>query len=464
MPQIVEEYRRDRGALLAPRWENDTLFVEGYICRPGVYEYKNADGTITRELIRDEMLKDCAVQLARLPCTLEHPEKDVDARNWQEIAVGDAADEVIIEDNGYQRVKMAVRRKDAQQDVLNKKRKECSPGYLAKIDKTPGEHPEYGRYDAEQVGRTYNHIAFVTDARGGPRIAVRLDDGAELVTTIRGDQAVEQPTRGDPMAREDIDPRVWRYLALRGVNVARVDSAEQALRFVMDSAGVAPQNNLPPGSQPMTGDMGGPSYMGGDMGGPPQMPTPDAGGGQFPMTPDGQPMYQDAEGNPLTQDQYMDMLEQENDEYRKQLEGDAEESAMQDLTPMAEDMDVPVEKKDSAYDVALKLAGKRLGMELHPQTSPDFVWGVIQTIRKDSGLEQPGQGRAAGQEAWNQARRDSRDPDNVRRRVDAARSGGVHPSSRQDGDDGQVISLEDVWEARQRANFQARRDAARGVR
>ncbi len=391
MSDIVYERRMDRGSLMSPMWVGETLFVDAYVCRPGIYEYVNQDGTKTRELIRPEMLQESAIGLARLPCTLEHPESDVTVANWSEVAVGDSAEEVIIEDNGYQKVRMAVRRKDAQQDVMSGKRKECSPGYLAKIDRTGGRHPEYGEYDTEQVGRTYNHIAFVQDARGGSRIAARIDSAEPvrwMVDVIRGDAAPNSPPNpGTDM----VTPALLNLLALFKVDTRRVDSDDQAVRLLRDEI-IRRDTGMDPRMQDED----------------PKPPEGDSGS-----------MYMDAEGNPLTVDEYVQGLEDENRQLRDMIEHDAEESAMDELEPMAEDEEVEVKKEDSAIDLGRRIASKVLGEELHPDTSPDYIWGVLRA-RRDS---KKADGRGRGRDAWEQARNDSKDPNNQRRREERRDSG-----------------------------------------
>lgn len=431
---IVTEYRRDRGTLLAPKMVGDILFVQGYACKPGILEYRNDDGTITRELVEASTLEESAAGLARQVLTLEHPRNDVDNTNWSELAVGDTDKDVVIEDNGYQRVTMAVRRRDAQQEVLNGKTRELSPGYKATIDKTPGEHPEYGRYDAKQIKRVYNHLAIVREARGGHSIAIRTDGepelpAAELVNTIRGDSAVKPPTTGGESM--PLSQAIKSQLALRGIDVTRIDSAEDALLAILMRKDMGP---MQPPTQDMEQEDAGPDY---------------------PTNEDGSPKYLDDEGNPMTMDAYVEQLENDNQMMLEQLQGDAEEEAMDELEPMAQDMGVEVQKGDSAYALAHRMAGHLIGEELHPETSPDFIWGVIQKHRKDSGYEDRKDGRAAGREAYQVARRDSQTPANRHARQ------AVRDAHREDN--GTRGGLGAIALRGYQDEFKRRKDAARGV-
>lgn len=173
--------RYDRGdALLSPHVTADGfLLFTGRTAKPGVYRYRQADGSVVRELVPASTLHDSESlgTLGRAPVTLEHPDEDVDPDNVERFGVGDVDGDVRVEAAGYVTVKLAVRRADAIAAV-GKGKHELSPGYAVVIDATPGVHPEFGAYDAIQVARRYNHLAIVDAARGGPDIRLRTDSDA----------------------------------------------------------------------------------------------------------------------------------------------------------------------------------------------------------------------------------------------------------------------------------------------
>lgn len=217
------QHRADRGALLAPRVRPDgTLLVEGYAAREGVLDYRRADGTVRRELVPTATLLDAAKGLARAPVTLEHPAGGmVTPENSGDLLVGDVDGEVAVEDGGFVRVKMAVRRRDAI-DAVRAGKQELSPGYRVQLDETPGVHPVHGRYDAIQTKREYNHLAIVDRARGGAEVRLRADE-AELVTTIRADAAPSVTTK-----RGTMHAGLVKLLALLGVT-PHADSDDAAI-------------------------------------------------------------------------------------------------------------------------------------------------------------------------------------------------------------------------------------------
>ena len=152
------------------------ILAEGYAAKPGVLVYRRADGGVFRELVMEDEIAsaESLETLARKPVTLEHPEEDVAPGNVKRLAVGDLDGEVMVMDNGYIKVKMAIRDRAAIDEVMRGK-VQLSPGYTCRVDATPGVHPEYGPYDGIQRERRYNHLAIVSVARGGPDIRLRLD-------------------------------------------------------------------------------------------------------------------------------------------------------------------------------------------------------------------------------------------------------------------------------------------------
>jgi uncharacterized protein len=176
-------HRYDRGELRnAVRTDEGYYLVEGYVSRPGVLEYRQDDGSIRRELVLPEELHraDSLSTLARKPVTLEHPPEFVGPENVDKYGVGDTDGEVEVEAmNGFVKVKMAVRRKDGI-EAIDRGIKELSPGYTVDLDETAGEHPQYGRYDAIQRNRRYNHTAITVAGRAGAQVALRADSAVQI--------------------------------------------------------------------------------------------------------------------------------------------------------------------------------------------------------------------------------------------------------------------------------------------
>ena len=150
------------------------VLVEGIAVKECVLDYTAPDGSTFREYVPLQTILDSAAAIAHLPVTLQHPDEDVTPDNVDALAVGNVDSEVVVEDGGYTRVKMAIRARRAI-DAISAGIHELSLGYQVQVEQTPGRHPEFGDYDAVQVARRMNHIALVDQARVGPEARIRFD-------------------------------------------------------------------------------------------------------------------------------------------------------------------------------------------------------------------------------------------------------------------------------------------------
>lgn len=232
---VVTVERFDRGALRrAVRTEEGYCLVEGYVSRPGVLEYVQADGSVRRELVLPEELHraDSLMTLGRKPVTLEHPTVDgqpilLDPQSVAEHEAGDVDGEVEVDGlNGFVKVKMAVRRQDAV-DAIDRGIRELSPGYRVDLEQIAGEHPEYGRFDAIQRNRRYNHVAITRAGRAGAEVALRADSAMQaspFFETDKGifvmpknlDELIDQRFKEHDKARTDAETFHQAYDNLKG--------------------------------------------------------------------------------------------------------------------------------------------------------------------------------------------------------------------------------------------------------
>jgi hypothetical protein len=247
------EYREDRGELLRPVRRGNLLLVEGVAAKEGVLEYRRADGSVRRELVRADTLKRAAMSLARAPVTLLHPDpqqhpQGVTEDNYGELGVGDVDGEILIGDGGFTRVKMALRRRDAITAVESGDARELSCGYRVRLDETPGEHPTYGRYDAEQIERTNNHLAVVPVARAGHEARVRVDGAVATTVISAGPSPAPNPSGAKPHGAT-VNSKFLRLLTLLGVTSqvnsddAAIDAACSALDARRDAADKADRDH-----------------------------------------------------------------------------------------------------------------------------------------------------------------------------------------------------------------------------
>lgn len=222
--------RYDRSAAMMPaeRTREGYLRVPARVAKPGVLEYRDSNGNITLELIDEDELHnaDSLRSMASKPVTLEHPLEEVNPDNISSLSVGDVGEriEILSDDGGFVQIVMVIRRRDAIEAVDDGKL-EVSPGYSVTIDPTPGVHPQFGRYDAVQRNRRYNHVAIVDEARGGPTIRLRADSAV---------QVTRHDSPGSPPPKEpSMNPHLLALAASLGVATRTDSNAERTDEQVM---------------------------------------------------------------------------------------------------------------------------------------------------------------------------------------------------------------------------------------
>ncbi len=220
------QVRFDRGELRGARRTDEGYWVgDGYLARPGVLVYRQADGSERREFVPYETLRDWVSSgaIARKPVTLEHPPEPVGPNNQSRYTIGDTSSTVEIEPEeagGYVIVRdLAIRREDGL-EALERGVVDLSPRYDVQIDPTPGTDPKFGSYDAIQVKRVgCNHVALTESARGGPAIRLRADSAA----------AIEFRSDGASAPRSHVmNPILLQLAALLGLADVRADSSDEA--------------------------------------------------------------------------------------------------------------------------------------------------------------------------------------------------------------------------------------------
>jgi len=170
--QLRQSYRTDDGY----------LFFDAYATRTGVFVYYDEDGNQILELRPpEEVLKaDSMATLGLKPITDQHPEDVLVNRfNAKELMVGSVGSEVqgvrfAEGQGGFVKVSGYVYQDEAINNV-DEGRQEMSCGYTCELDESPGEHPQFGRYDMIQRNISYNHLALVDRGRAGPSVRGRFD-------------------------------------------------------------------------------------------------------------------------------------------------------------------------------------------------------------------------------------------------------------------------------------------------
>ena len=168
------------------------LIARGNIARTGIQEYRrfelglDGDPMGRVKLYRppsEVFAPDSMRSFEGKPITIDHPSNGVDAKNWRDLAVGDARDIKRVGD--FMDAELTFRSKDAV-DALDNGKAQLSNGYTFDLDMTPGTAPDGTAYDGVQRNIRGNHVALVDAARCGSacRVADSITTGdSEMSTT-----------------------------------------------------------------------------------------------------------------------------------------------------------------------------------------------------------------------------------------------------------------------------------------
>lgn len=156
--------------------------IPASLTRVGVLSYETADGQTVRELRSpDEVFDPASIASFEDGAVTDlHPEANVDASNWSELAVGHVRN--VHRDGEFLAGDVLVQ--DAAEIALIERgdRVEVSSGYTCELDPTPGVF-NGEPYDVIQRGIRYNHAGLGPAGwgRAGREVALRLDAGHEII-------------------------------------------------------------------------------------------------------------------------------------------------------------------------------------------------------------------------------------------------------------------------------------------
>jgi uncharacterized protein len=183
--------RYDKGVIRGETEITDEGYIKSrsIVTRTGVFLYKNADGTIRKELRHpDDVLDiDSLSTIKMIPVVNGHPkERLVTAENAKKLAVGYTGESVEVE-QPYIIANLMITDKDAVDQIKEKKINELSLGYTTDLKEDGGVY--FGEpYDFRQTNIRYNHLALVDQARAGPEARITLDgqDAFEILKEEAG--------------------------------------------------------------------------------------------------------------------------------------------------------------------------------------------------------------------------------------------------------------------------------------
>ena len=164
----METLRYDRSAFKATRTDEGYLVDTPIVGRVGIQVYKNADGTIRRELRPPEEVfhADSLATFAGKPITDNHPSEDVTSKNAKALTVG-VMQTAANQDGDNVRVPIVIHDAEVIDKIVNGGKRELSVGYKVDLDETPGIWTDGQPYDAIQRKIRVNHLAIVPRGRAG---------------------------------------------------------------------------------------------------------------------------------------------------------------------------------------------------------------------------------------------------------------------------------------------------------
>lgn len=145
--------------------------------RAGVFTYRQADGTVRRELRHpDEVFKaDSLKTIINRPITDQHPMTGkVTPDNIKHLQVGMCGDKTERTDDDHVKISLLIQDATAISKITEGKQIELSCGYHADVIASEGEY-NGERYDHIQKNIIYNHVALVKKGRAGSKARIYLD-------------------------------------------------------------------------------------------------------------------------------------------------------------------------------------------------------------------------------------------------------------------------------------------------
>lgn len=223
-PKLVRVIRLDSIPL-----EKAIYTEEGYLedtpvlTRTGIFEYKNPDSTVRRELRLPEEVfaPESLKSYLGKPVIITHDAGLITKDNVHDEGVGTILSEGF-RDGAAVRAKIIIHDTDA---MKKSGLKELSLGYNLDLDETPGVWNGQP-YDAVQRNISINHLALVLEARAGDQARLNIDGRdrkkKEGVTSMKKTQT--QARADGVLSPEDLNKAIAEFKARRAQRIAAKDA------------------------------------------------------------------------------------------------------------------------------------------------------------------------------------------------------------------------------------------------
>lgn len=172
------------------------LKVTAVVTRTGVFNYRNVDGSLRRELRHpdDVMLEDSLDTMKMIPMTNQHPQsKLVNQDNVKQLSIGFTG-ESVKPDGKFIKIPVTITDRKAVDDVMEG-RDELSLGYEIDLFEEAGDY-DGERYDFRQRNIRYNHLAIVDAARAGSAAKIHLDSD-DAIEDVEGSDIASRIVKKD---------------------------------------------------------------------------------------------------------------------------------------------------------------------------------------------------------------------------------------------------------------------------
>ena len=181
----MEYYRIDKASFKIIETGEGFLRAKITIAKPGVFNYFNADGSVSKEakLPDDIFSSDVLITANGAPITDDHPKKNkipvlVDSLNYKEFVRGTISNPIVEfnpQTNENELNAIATIYDSALiQNIKNKKQNEASIGFVHTIDNNSGFYNGI-KYDIAQKNIKINHVALVSSGRAGESVKIHID-------------------------------------------------------------------------------------------------------------------------------------------------------------------------------------------------------------------------------------------------------------------------------------------------
>jgi hypothetical protein len=230
---VERQVRWDRATIRkATRTPEGFLKADATVTRTGVFEYRNADGSLRKELRHpDDVMDGVSLDsMKMIPVTNGHPpERIVTSETARYYQVG-ATGENIRPDGQFVVSPLVITDGDAIAEI-ERGRSQVSLGY--EVDLLPERGKFRGDdYDFRQTNIRYNHLALVDEARAGDEAIIHLDSADAMSEGII-ERQTEPQSQEEHMGKFNIDgipyEAAQEVINHVGKETARADAAEKEL-------------------------------------------------------------------------------------------------------------------------------------------------------------------------------------------------------------------------------------------